>query len=169
VHTRLSIIDLAGSHQPIVTPGNELSTVVNGEIYNFIELRREFVARGGFEPLTHSDSDSESVQRAYAAEGVVGLKRLHGMFALALHDRARQRLVLARDRLGIKPLYVYQEASRVAFASEIKALLPLLPSPPALQPDAIAHSSTSSPAASAPLLPVSCACSGAMPSASTTR
>jgi asparagine synthase (glutamine-hydrolysing) len=137
VHTRLSIIDLAGGHQPIETPGHELSAVVNGEIYNYVELRREFVARSGIEPLTHSDS--ESVLQVYAAEGVAGFKRLHGMFALALHDRARQRLVLARDRLGIKPLYVYQDASRVAFASEMKALLPLLPAPPALQADAIAQ------------------------------
>lgn len=137
VHTRLSIIDLAGGHQPIVTPDHELTAVVNGEIYNYVELRRDFIARGGFEPLTHSDS--ESVLQAYAAEGVAGLKRLHGMFALALHDRARQRLVLARDRLGIKPLYVYRDASRVAFASELKALLPLLPAAPALQADPIAQ------------------------------
>ena len=119
VHTRLSIIDLAGGHQPIVTPRRELAAVVNGEIYNYIELRREFVARSGVEPLTHSDS--ECVLQAYAAEGVAGFKRLHGMFALALHDRPRQRLVLARDRLGIKPLYLYRDASRVAFASELKA------------------------------------------------
>ena len=137
VHTRLSIIDLAGGHQPIVTPDRELSAVVNGEIYNYIELRREFVARGGFEPLTHSDS--ESVLQAYAAEGVAGLERLHGMFALALHDRTRRRLVLARDRLGIKPLYLYRDASRVVFASELKALLPLLPAAPALEADAIAQ------------------------------
>jgi asparagine synthase (glutamine-hydrolysing) len=137
VHTRLSIIDLAGGHQPIVTPGHDLSAVVNGEIYNYVELKREFVARGGFEPLTHSDS--ESVLQVYAAEGVAGFKRLHGMFALALHDRARRRLILARDRLGIKPLYLYRDASRVAFASELKALLPLLPAPPALEADAIAQ------------------------------
>ena len=137
VHTRLSIIDLAGGHQPIVTPGRELAAVVNGEIYNYIELRREFVARSGVEPLTHSDS--ECVLQAYAAEGVAGFKRLHGMFALALHDRPRQRLVLARDRLGIKPLYLYRDASRVAFSSELKALLPLLPAAPALQADAVAQ------------------------------
>jgi len=137
VHTRLSIIDLAGGHQPIVTPGHDLSAVVNGEIYNYVELRREYTARSGVEPLTHSDS--ESVLQVYAAEGVQGLRHLNGMFALALHDRARRRVVLARDRLGIKPLYVYQDATRVAFGSELKALLPLLPTPPALDADAIAQ------------------------------
>ena len=137
VHTRLSIIDLAGGHQPIVSPDGELSAVVNGEIYNYVELRREYAARGGVEPLTHSDS--ESVLQVYAAEGVQGLRRLNGMFALALHDRARRRVVLARDRLGIKPLYVYCDATRVAFGSELKALLPLLPAPPALDADAIAQ------------------------------
>ena len=137
VHTRLSIIDLAGGHQPIVSPGGELSAVVNGEIYNYVELRREYTARSGVEPLTHSDS--ESVLQVYAAEGAQGLRRLNGMFALALHDRARQRVVLARDRLGIKPLYVYSDATRVAFGSELKALLPLLPAPPALDADAIAQ------------------------------
>jgi len=137
VHTRLSIIDLAGGHQPIVTPGRDLSAVVNGEIYNYIELRREFIARTGVEPLTHSDS--ECVLQVYGAEGVDGLRRLNGMFALAIHDRARRRVVLARDRLGIKPLYVYRGATRVAFGSELKALLPLLPAPPALDADAIAQ------------------------------
>ena len=137
VHTRLSIIDLAGGHQPIVSPDGELSAVVNGEIYNYVELRREYTARSGVEPLTHSDS--ESVLQVYAAEGAQGLRRLNGMFALALHDRARQRVVLARDRLGIKPLYVYSDATRVAFGSELKALLPLLPAPPALDADAIAQ------------------------------
>jgi asparagine synthase (glutamine-hydrolysing) len=137
VHTRLSIIDLAGGHQPIVTPGHELAAVVNGEIYNYIELRREFSARNGVEPLT--GSDSECVLQVYAAEGITGLRRLNGMFALALHDRARRRLVLARDRLGIKPLYVFRDGTRVAFGSELKALLPLLPAPPALDADAIAQ------------------------------
>lgn len=137
VHTRLSIIDLAGGHQPIVTPAGDLAAVVNGEIYNYVELRPQFIARGGFEPLTHSDS--ESVLQVYAAEGVAGLEHLHGMFALALHDRARRRVVLARDRLGIKPLYLYRDATRVAFASELKALLPLLPGAPKLEADAIAQ------------------------------
>jgi len=135
VHTRLSIIDLAGGHQPIVTPGHELSAVVNGEIYNYIELRDEFSARTGVEPLTHSDS--ECVLQVYAAEGIDGLRRLNGMFALAIHDRVNRRVVLARDRLGIKPLYLFRDATRVAFGSELKALLPLLPAAPALNADAI--------------------------------
>jgi asparagine synthase (glutamine-hydrolysing) len=137
VHTRLSIIDLAGGHQPIVSPGGELSAVVNGEIYNYVELRDEFSARLGVEPLTHSDS--ESVLQVYAAEGIDGLRRLNGMFALAIHDRAQRRVVLARDRLGIKPMYVYADARRVVFGSELKALLPLLPAAPELNADAIAQ------------------------------
>jgi asparagine synthase (glutamine-hydrolysing) len=135
VHTRLSIIDLAGGHQPIVTPGGELSAVVNGEIYNYIELRDEFSTRLGFEPITHSDS--ECVLQVYAAEGIEGLRRLNGMFALAIHDRAQRRVVLARDRLGIKPLYLFRDGTRVAFGSELKALLPLLPAAPELNADAI--------------------------------
>ena len=135
VHTRLSIIDLAGGHQPIVTRGGELSAVVNGEIYNYIELRDEFIAKTGTTPLTNSDS--ECVLQVYAAEGVEGLRRLNGMFALAIHDRVNRRVVLARDRLGIKPLYVFRDASRIAFGSEIKALLALLPSTPAVSADGI--------------------------------
>lgn len=135
VHTRLSIIDLAGGHQPIVTPGGELSAVVNGEIYNYLELRDEFIAKTGTVPLTHSDS--ECVLQVYAAEGVEGLRRLNGMFAIAIHDRVNRRVVLARDRLGIKPLYVFRDGSRIAFGSEIKALLPLLPSTPAVSADGI--------------------------------
>ena len=137
VHTRLSIIDLAGGHQPIVAPDGRLSAVVNGEIYNYVELRREFRERGAPEP--HSASDSECVMQVYAAAGVAGFARLHGMFALALLDRQRHCLVLARDRLGIKPLYLYRDATRVAFGSELKALLPLLPGAPGLQADAIAQ------------------------------
>jgi len=135
VHTRLSIIDLAGGHQPIVSPSGRLSAVVNGEIYNYIELRDEFSVRNGAEPLTHSDS--ECALQVYEAEGIDGLRRLNGMFALAIHDRAQRRVVLARDRLGIKPLYLYRDASRVVFGSELKALLPLLPATPALNANAI--------------------------------
>ncbi len=135
VHTRLSIIDLAGGHQPIVTPGGGISAVVNGEIYNYLELRDEFIAKTGTVPLTHSDS--ECVLQVYAAEGIEGLRRLNGMFALAIHDRINRRVVLARDRLGIKPLYMFRDGSRIAFGSEIKALLALLPSPPELSADGI--------------------------------
>lgn len=135
VHTRLSIIDLAGGHQPIVALGGELSAVVNGEIYNYLELRDEFIAKTGTTPLTHSDS--ECVLQVYAAEGIAGLRRLNGMFALAIHDRINRRIVLARDRLGIKPLYVFRDGSRIAFGSEIKALLALLPSTPELSADGV--------------------------------
>ncbi len=122
-HTRLAIIDLAGGAQPLYSEDRRLALVANGEIYNHVELRREL------ESLGHrfaTRSDCETILHAYAAwgEGCVG--RLHGMFAFALHDRARDTLILARDRLGIKPLYYTQTKRGLAFASEIKGLWPWL-------------------------------------------
>lgn len=135
VHTRLAIIDLAGGHQPIKTPDSRLSAVVNGEIYNYIELRGEFSARNGYEPLTHSDS--ECALQVYAADGVAGFKRLNGMFALAIHEPSARRVTLARDRLGIKPLYYCQRPGHVVFGSELKAVLALLDATPPLNADGI--------------------------------
>ena len=137
VHTRLSIIDLAGGHQPIATPDGRLSGVVNGEIYNYVELRDPFIARNGYTPLTHSDS--ESALQVLFAEGIDGFKRLNGMFALAIHEPGRRRVVLARDRLGIKPLYYSVQPGFVAFGSELKAVLALLDAVPAVNPDAVAQ------------------------------
>jgi asparagine synthase (glutamine-hydrolysing) len=134
VHTRLSIIDLAGGHQPIETDDRSLAIIVNGEIYNFIELREQLTA-SGVEFTTHSDS--EVPLRLYAQDPDHFLEALRGMFALALYDRARQRLVLARDRLGIKPLFYAVFPDRFIFASEIKALLPLMPTAPELEPGAL--------------------------------
>lgn len=135
VHTRLSIIDLAGGHQPISTPDGRLSAVVNGEIYNYVELREPFIARNGYVP--HSHSDSESALQVFAAEGVAGFKRLNGMFALAIHEPARRQITLTRDRLGIKPLYYCVQPGYVAFASELKGVLALLEAAPAVEPDAL--------------------------------
>lgn len=134
VHTRLSIIDLAGGHQPLSAPGDGLSLVANGEVYNYLELFSEWAAAGRH-PLTRSDS--EAILHSYACGGVEGFRRLNGMFAFALHDRPRQRLVLGRDRLGIKPLFYTVQPDFVAFASELQALLTLLPSTPALRPEAL--------------------------------
>ena len=119
---RLSIIDLEGGHQPISSHDGTLWLVCNGEIYNFRELRRELEARG-HRFKTHSDS--EVVLYAYAEYGESFVERLNGMFAFALWDSARRRLVLGRDRLGIKPLYIANDGRRLAFASEAKALLEL--------------------------------------------
>ncbi|NIR59511.1 MAG: asparagine synthase (glutamine-hydrolyzing), partial [Gammaproteobacteria bacterium] len=134
-HTRLSIIDLAGGHQPLMTPERDLSLVANGEIYNYVELREALEREHGVRFAT--GSDSETILHAYAVHGLAALEHLHGMFAFALYDRRRGRLILARDRLGIKPLYYAVAGDRLAFASEIKALLPALPRSPALAPGAV--------------------------------
>ncbi len=134
-HTRLAIIDLAGGHQPLTTQDGELTAVVNGEIYNFVELRTELEALGH---VFRTRSDSEVVLHAYRAWGSACVKRLRGMFAFALFDEPNQRLLLARDRLGIKPLFLSETADGVCFASEIKGLLPLLGSQPRIDPSGLA-------------------------------
>jgi asparagine synthase (glutamine-hydrolysing) len=119
---RLSIIDLAGGHQPISTADGRLTIVCNGEIYNYRELRAELQAAG------HSfktQSDSEVLLHGYAAWGDEVVPRLNGMFDFALWDARARRLLIGRDRLGVKPLYVMQDAKRLAFATEAKALLQL--------------------------------------------
>jgi asparagine synthase (glutamine-hydrolysing) len=117
-HRRLSILDVsAEGHQPFVKGG--LVLTYNGEIYNFRELRRELEGLGH---TFRSQCDTEVVLEAYRAFGMAFVSRLRGMFALALWDEREQRLVLARDRLGIKPLFVYRDARCLAFASELKAL-----------------------------------------------
>ncbi|HNO88520.1 MAG TPA: asparagine synthase (glutamine-hydrolyzing) [Rhodocyclaceae bacterium] len=119
---RLSIIDLAGGHQPISNADDSLWIVCNGEIYNFRELRAELQGLG-FHFKT--GSDSEVVLHAYDAFGDDFVHRLNGMFDFALWDRRRKRLLIGRDRIGVKPLYVMQDARRLAFATEAKALLAL--------------------------------------------
>ena len=119
---RLSIIDLSGGHQPISSQDGRIWLVCNGEIYNFRELRRELEGRG-HHFKTHSDS--EVVLYAYVEYGDDFVTRLNGMFGFALWDGVRQRLLIGRDRLGIKPLYIANNGKRLAFASEAKALLEL--------------------------------------------
>ena len=119
---RLSIIDLAGGHQPISSADGTRVLVCNGEIYNFRELRAELQSKGyGFK----TGSDSEVLLHLYDAEGDDFVQRLNGMFDFALWDARRRRLLIGRDRLGVKPLYVLQDAHRLAFATEAKALLAL--------------------------------------------
>jgi asparagine synthase (glutamine-hydrolysing) len=120
-HRRLSIIDLSErSNQPLADPDNELVLVFNGTIYNYRELRTELATLG---QRFHTDGDSEVILKAYAAwgEGCVG--RFIGMFAFAIWDRRRKALFLARDRLGIKPLYYTLTRNALRFASNIQALL----------------------------------------------
>jgi asparagine synthase (glutamine-hydrolysing) len=119
---RLSIIDLAGGHQPLSNVAGTLTLVCNGEIYNFRELRQELQAQG-HRFLT--GSDSEVILHGYAQWGDDVVQHLNGMFGFALWDAGRRRLLVGRDRLGIKPIYVYRDARRLAFASEAKALLAL--------------------------------------------
>lgn len=119
---RLSIIDLAGGHQPLSNGDGTLWLVCNGEIYNFRELRRELEALGH---RFKTASDSEVILHSYAQYGDEFIHRLNGMFGFALWDARRQRLIVCRDRLGIKPIYLYRDARRLAFASEAKALLTL--------------------------------------------
>jgi asparagine synthase (glutamine-hydrolysing) len=114
---RLSIIDLAGGHQPIANEDGSVWVVLNGEIYNFAELRSDLVARGH---RFTTNSDTECIVHAYEEYGDACFTRLRGMFAIAILDEKRQRLVLARDRLGKKPLYYGRIGGALAFASELK-------------------------------------------------
>ncbi len=117
---RLRIIDVSGGDQPIYNEDRTKAVVLNGEIYNFAELRRELEARGHH---FRSRSDTEAIVHAYEEYGVRCVERLRGMFAFALWDETERRLVLARDRAGKKPLYYTEDFERFCFASELKALL----------------------------------------------
>jgi asparagine synthase (glutamine-hydrolysing) len=118
---RLSIIDLGGGHQPMTSPCSRYTIIFNGEIYNYRELRRELESRHGVSFRT--SSDTEVILAAYAAWGPDALKRLNGMFAFAVWDAREQGLLLARDRLGKKPLFFARIPRGLVFASEVKALL----------------------------------------------
>ncbi|MFZ1059033.1 MAG: asparagine synthase (glutamine-hydrolyzing) [Candidatus Rokuibacteriota bacterium] len=119
-HRRLSIIDLATGDQPIFNEDRTKAVVLNGEIYNFQELRAELEARGH---RFATRSDTEAIVHAYEEFGEGCVARLRGMFAFALWDESERRLLLARDRVGKKPLYYVQDGERICFASELKALL----------------------------------------------
>jgi asparagine synthase (glutamine-hydrolysing) len=120
-HRRLSIIDLSpAGRQPMSNEDESLQLVFNGEIYDFAETRRELVSKGH---TLKSHTDTETVLHLYEEEGVSCLKRLNGMFGFALWDARLQRLWLARDRLGKKPLVYSWDGKRLIFASEIKAIL----------------------------------------------
>ena len=125
---RLSIIDVAGGHQPLSDALGEVWCAQNGEIYNYLAVRAELEAAGH---AFRTRSDTEVILQAYRAWGVVGARRLRGIYAYALWDRPRRRLVLARDRFGVKPLYyAHLPGGGLAFASEIRPLLGLLPGGP---------------------------------------
>jgi asparagine synthase (glutamine-hydrolysing) len=120
VHTRLSIIDVSpAGAQPMTNEDGTVWAVFNGEIYNHSELRRRLQARGH---IFRGRSDTEVLPHLYEDEGPEFVKRLRGMFALAIYDTSKQKLLLARDRFGIKPVFYAPGKNRLGFASEIKAL-----------------------------------------------
>lgn len=119
---RLSIIDLSGGHQPLHNEDGSLWLVCNGEIYNFRELRKELQAKGH---RFLSGSDCETIIHAYAEYGDDFVLKLNGMFGFALWDAERRRLLVGRDRLGIKPMYVHRDSRRLVFSTEAKAILTL--------------------------------------------
>jgi asparagine synthase (glutamine-hydrolysing) len=119
-HRRLSIIDLATGHQPIANEDETVWIVFNGEIYNFQELRRDLLAKGH---RFKTNSDTEVIVHLYEEYGSDCVSRLRGMFAFAIWDKRNRSLFLARDRVGIKPLYYTIIDGQLLFASEIKALL----------------------------------------------
>lgn len=136
-HRRLKIIDLSdAARQPISDPAGIAIVTFNGEIYNYRELRDELSARGH---TFITRSDSETIPVAYTEWGESFLEHLHGMFAFALYDTRKRRLILARDRIGIKPLYLVSGVNFVAFASEIKAFFAAHLIRPHLNPLAIAE------------------------------
>ncbi|MGA7538171.1 MAG: asparagine synthase (glutamine-hydrolyzing) [Steroidobacteraceae bacterium] len=119
-HRRLSIIDLSTGHQPMSNEDGSVQIVFNGEIYNFPSLRDELIAKGY---AFRTRSDTETILHAYEEWGAECIARLRGMFAFAIWDANRQRLLLVRDRYGKKPLFLYQAGDLLVFASEIKAIL----------------------------------------------
>jgi asparagine synthase (glutamine-hydrolysing) len=121
-HARLSIIDLEGGAQPMHSSNGRYSIVFNGEIYNFQTLRKELQQRGR---VFRTHSDTEVLLESYAEWGLDALQRLGGMFAFAIFDAEEGSILVARDRVGIKPLYYHWSDGKFAFASEIKSLLKL--------------------------------------------
>jgi asparagine synthase (glutamine-hydrolysing) len=131
---RLSIIDLATGWQPLYNEDRSLAIVANGEIYNYLELRKQLEAR---DHHLATSGDIETILHLYEEHGLDCVQHLRGMFAFALWDSKKRRLVLARDRMGEKPLYLYENDGRLLFASEMKALLASGLVPFELDPDAI--------------------------------
>ncbi len=130
---RLSIIDLPGGHQPLSNEDGSLWIAFNGEIYNYRELRQQLGGRHQF----RTASDTEVILHLYEEHGTGLLEHLRGMFAFALWDKRQRRLMLARDRIGVKPLYYRAEPGRLAFASELRALRELSAQPVEIDPQAV--------------------------------
>ena len=134
-HVRLSILDLsAAGHQPMTDETGRYTIIQNGEAYNYIELREELVAKGY---TFRTQTDTEVVLNGYIEWGEAVLERLNGMFAMAIYDKEAQTVFLARDRFGVKPFYYYVDGEQMVFASEIPAILSILPDKPKANDNAI--------------------------------
>ena len=131
---RLSIIDLAGGHQPVHNEDKTIWVVFNGEIYNFPELRHALESRGH---QFYTSTDTEVIVHLYEDLGTDCVQKLRGMFAFAAYDERRRRLLLARDRLGKKPLHYASVGNRLLFGSEIKALLAIAPELGKIDPEGL--------------------------------
>jgi asparagine synthase (glutamine-hydrolysing) len=126
-HARLSIIDLEGGWQPIHNEDKTLWIIFNGEIFNYPELRQQLISRGH---QFSTQSDTEVIIHLYEEKGEKCLEDLNGQFAIAIYDQQKQTLFLARDRMGIRPLFYTVHAGRFYFASEIKSIFSADPSIP---------------------------------------
>ena len=133
-HARLSIIDLAGGNQPIYSPDGRVSVVFNGEIYNYIELKRDLLADYPF----RTESDTEVIVALYLRLGIDFIQHLNGQFAICLHDERNGKSYLIRDRIGIAPLYYRRQGEDIEFASEIKSFRALDPQSLELNPSGLA-------------------------------
>lgn len=131
---RLAIIDVAGSDQPIFNEDKSIALVYNGEAYNYAEMRKLIASRGH---QFSTDGDTECIVHLYEDEGIGCISHLRGMFAFALWDEKKQLLLLARDRLGKKPIFYTVQAGKLYWASELRALLSALPSEPEIDLGAI--------------------------------
>lgn len=119
-HTRLSIIDLSEKgHQPFVSDDQKIQVVFNGEIYNFLELKNQYLKNEVF----YSDTDTEVILKLYQQKGIAFIDLLNGDFSIAILDQSQNRLFLIRDRAGVKPLYFYYQQDKLVFGSEIKSIL----------------------------------------------
>src|SRR5580700_389483 len=131
---RLSIIDLAGGHQPMSDMEETVWVVFNGEIYNFPELKRELESHGH---VFRTRSDTEVIVHGYKQWGDDVFNHLNGMFGVAVWDVRKRRLVLARDPFGIKPIYYSVDGRRLLFGSEIRAVLAAMKDAPDVDPNAL--------------------------------
>lgn len=135
-HRRLSIIDLETGNQPMVSSDGEVAIVFNGEIFNYIELRRELQQKG---VRFRTTSDTEVVLELYRASGIGFVSRLNGQFSIAIWNRRDRTLYLVRDRIGICPLFYASEPDRFVFGSEVKALLPALRQKPTISAEGLSQ------------------------------